>query len=213
MYDSDNQLQQYILDHIDAEPETLRQVYRQTHLHHLYPRMCSGHYQGRLLKMLTAMINPRRVLEIGTFTGYATISIAEALSPNAVIDTIEIDTEKEDELLLTFQKSGYGDKINLIIGDALDIIPSLNREWDMVFIDGNKRNYIQYLEAVYPCTREGGFILADNTLWDMKVADGNDHHDAQTKSIMTFNDEVAADSRFEKIILPVRDGLTILRKI
>lgn len=213
MLNYDDILEEYILKHIDPEPADLHKLYRYTHMHCLYPRMCSGHYQGRLLKMLTSMVRPRRVLELGAFTGYSTLSIAEGLDRDATIDTLEIDEEKRKLLLDTFGNSPYAQRINLYIGDALQIIPTLSGPYDMVFIDANKRHYRQYLEAVLPLVSVGAFILADNTLWDMKVTAEGEIHDAQTAAIADFNDAVATDPRFEKIILPVRDGLTILRRI
>ena len=213
MLNHDELLEDYILGHIDAEPEELHALYRYTHLHHLYPRMCSGHYQGRLLKMLTAMINPRRVLELGTYTGYSTLSIAEGLGPESVIDTIEIDPEKRDELLERFDSSEYRGRIRLHTGDALAVMKGLEGPYGLVFIDANKRQYRDYLEAVVELTLPGAFILADNTLWDMKVVGRNEKLDAQTKAIAEFNDALARDDRFEKVILPVRDGLTIIRRV
>lgn len=208
-------LEEYLAAHIDPEPAELHALYRHTHLHHLYPRMCSGHYQGRLLKMLTAMARPSRVLELGTFTGYSTLAIAEGLSPDATIDTVEIDDEKGPELTGRFASSPYAGRIRLHLGDALDVISSLDGPWDLVFIDANKRHYLDYLEAVLPKVPVGGFILADNTLWDMKVINSvpDEHTDAQTHAIAVFNDAVAADTRLEKVILPVRDGLTIMRRV
>lgn len=210
-------LDDYIAHHIDPEPPLLNEVYRSTYLHHLYPRMCSGHVQGRLLKMITSMTAPRRVLELGTFTGYATLAIAEALNEDSVIDTVEIDDEKYDELSERFASSPYADKIRLTIGDALEAIPRLaaDGDWDLVYIDANKRDYRRYFEAVIGHVRLGGFILADNTLWDGKVLVGDPTRvrDAQTRAIAEFNDAIAADSRVEKVILPVRDGLTVMRHV
>ena len=215
MLNPSESLEEYLTAHIDPEPAELYAVYRHTHLHRLYPRMCSGHYQGRLLKMLTTMIRPSRVLELGTFTGYSTLAIAEGLGPDAVIDTVEIDEEKEAELTARFDASAYAGHIRLHIGDALDVIATLDGPWDLVFIDANKRHYRDYLEAVLPKVPVGGFILADNTLWDMKVVgtDPRTLNDAQTRAIADFNDALAADTRLEKVILPVRDGLTIMRRV
>lgn len=204
---------EYIAQHIDAEPPRLTKLYRDTHLNHLYPRMCSGHVQGRLLKMLTTMINPRRVLEIGTYTGYATLCIAEGLMPGSTIDTIEIDDEIEDELRQTFASVQGHIDITLHIGDALEVIPSIDHDWDMVLIDANKRHYTRYLDAVIDRVPVGGYILADNTLWDSKVLDGDEIHDAQTRAIADFNDYVAGCRRLSKVIIPVRDGLTIMRRL
>lgn len=209
----DDNLQSYLDSHTDAEPADLRRLYRYTHMHCLYPRMCSDHYQGRLLKMLTAMVSPRRVLELGTFTGYSALCIAEALPPGGVVDTVEIDEEKRDELLARFAASPYADAIRLHTGDALQVVPTLEGPYQLVFIDANKRHYADYLEAVLPLVPVGAFILVDNTLWDMKVLTDNPVTDAQTLAVARFNDALAADSRFEKIILPVRDGLTIIRRV
>ena len=212
-----SELEEYIARHIDPEPPLLHEVYRSTYLNHLYPRMCSGHVQGRLLKMLTAMIKPRRVLELGAFTGYSTLSIAEGLDPAATIDTIEIDDEKEDELNETFGHSPFGSQIKVHIGDALEVMTTLEGTFDMVFIDANKRRYNDYLDVLLDggLVKPGGFILADNTLWDMKVVETptEDIHDEQTRGIALFNDRVASDPRLEKFILPVRDGLTIIRVV
>lgn len=209
----DEQLQQYILDHIDPEPPHLRQLARDVNVYLLYPRMCSGHLQGRILHMLTGMIAPRHVLELGTYAGYSALSIAEALAPDAHLHTIEIDDEMEDFILQRFAQSPAGSRITLHIGDARDILPQLGDiVWDMVFIDANKRCYCEYYEMILPHVRPGGYILADNTLWDGKVTDPEHNHDAQTRGIMDFNDLVASDDRVEKVILPLRDGLTIIRK-
>lgn len=202
----------YILEHISPEPAWLTKVYRDTYLHHLYPRMCSGHLQGRLLKMLTQMISPKRILELGTFTGYSTLCFAEGMPKDAHIHTIEIDDESEDELLSTFNSSPWAERIHLHIGDAADVIPKIDEEWDLVFIDANKRCYIEYYELVLPRLRKGGYIFADNTLWSGKVLDPTSNHDAQTREILAFNDHVSEDMRVEKVILPLRDGMTLIRK-
>lgn len=203
----------YICAHISEEPESLRRLYRDTHLRHLYPRMCSGHAQGRLLKMLTQMVRPSRVIELGTFTGYSALCIAEGMPPGAQLHTIEIDDEMADELRATFAASARAADIHLHIGDALDIIPRLPDTWDMAFIDANKRLYGQYLDLLLPRMASGAFILADNTLWDDKVLDPEACRDPQTLGIAAFNDKVASDSRLEKVIIPIRDGLTIIRVI
>lgn len=205
------ELEQYILAHIDAEPEGMRRLNRDTHLYHLYSRMCSGHYQGRLLKMLTEMIRPKRVLELGAFTGYSALCFAEGLHEDAELHTIEIDDELEDFLRLQFSKFPHAERITLHIGDATEILPTIEGSFDMVFIDANKRHYVEYYELVLPRVTPGGFILADNTLWDGKVTDPEANHDPQTQGIMQFNDLVANDPRVERVILPIRDGLTIIR--
>ena len=209
----DDELDRYIAAHIDAEPEPLRQLYRRTHLRHLYPRMCSGHVQGRWLKMLAAMTRPRRILELGTFTGYSTLCLAEGMPDGCSIDTVEVNDEMEEELLETFGTSPWADRIRLHIGDALEVLPHLEGEWDLVFIDADKRRYKEYLEAIIDRVPRGGIILADNTLWSGHLLDTSAHHDAQTLAIAAFNDAVAADPRLEKVILPVRDGMTIMRRL
>ncbi len=206
--------EKYIAAHISPEPEHLHRLFRQTHLKHLYPRMCSGHVQGRLLKMLAAMINPGNVLELGTYTGYSTLCIAEGMTPPGRIITVEIDDEMADELTHTFSSlAPQGIDIELIVGDALDIIPTFADDlvFDLVFIDANKRHYTQYFNLVLEHVRPGGFIIADNTLWDGKIFNSVPS-DSQSLAIAQFNDTIAADSRVEKIILPVRDGMTIMRR-
>lgn len=200
----------YILDHIEAEPQLLNNIYRSTWINHLYPRMCSGHLQGRILKTLTAIKNPRRVLELGTFTGYSALSIAEGLSDGAVLHTVEIDDELTDELTELFASTPLGNKINLHIGDALQLIPSLGGEWDMVYIDADKRLYRQYLDMLLPLLSPNALIIADNTLWGGKVAHPDDATDAQTRAILDFNDYVAHHPRLSTVILPLRDGLTLM---
>ena len=210
----DDRLEEYVLKHIDAEPELLKRLNRHTHLYHLRPRMCSGHLQGRLLKMLMRMIRPQRVLELGTFTGYSALCLAEGLMPGAEVHTIEIDDELEDFIRDYFAQSEAGSRITLHIGDAMQVLPQIEGDFDVVFIDANKRNYLEYYEMVLPRLRSGGFIIADNTLWDGKVADDGEalKHDAQTDGILAFNSHVAADERVEKVILPLRDGLTLIYK-
>lgn len=209
----ENRLNEYISAHISAEPPLLAETYLHTQLHHLYPRMCSGHIQGRILKMLTAMICPQKVLELGTFTGYSALCIAEGMTKGGVLHTVEIDDENEDELLERFARSESPAEIVLHIGDALEVVPALEKEgpFDLVFIDANKRHYRDYFELTVGMVRPGGFIIADNTLWDGKVAEENPDTDPQTRGIMEFNDIVARDPRVETAMIPLRDGLTILR--
>ncbi|MCM1163139.1 MAG: O-methyltransferase [Muribaculaceae bacterium] len=202
---------EYILDHISPEPPHLERLYRHTHLTCLYPRMCSGHHQGRVLAMLTAMIKPRRVLELGAFTGYSALCLAENLEEDAQVHTVEIDDEMADSLTELFATSPGGDKITLHIGDALSVVPSLPGGWDMVYIDANKRDYTAYLDMLLPLMNPGGFILADNTLWDDKVLDTTLHHDAQTLGLDAFNTLVASHPRLSTVILPLRDGLTLMQ--
>lgn len=205
-------LEDYILTHSEMESDYLAKVNRSTQLRMINPRMCSGHLQGRVLSMLCHMIQPKRILEIGTFTGYSALCMAEALSADGLLHTIEIDDELEDFILQNIHGSEHAAKIKLHIGDALDLIGKLNETFDLVFIDADKREYRAYYEAVLPKLRQGGFILADNTLWDGKVLKTVDANDRQTIEIMKFNDFIVSDARVEKVMLPLRDGLTIVRK-
>lgn len=204
-------IDEYILGHIDKESDYMHRLWRATQLHLLYGRMASGHLQGRLLKMLVEMIKPRLVLEIGTYSGYSGLCIAEGLNEGAHLHTVEINDEQEDFTLPWFQNSPYGDKITMHIGDALEVVPQLGLKFDMAFIDADKRKYVEYYEMVMAYLNDGGYILADNTLWDGHVVE-EDTKDAQTEGIRRFNDYVAADQRVEKVILPLRDGLSIIRK-
>lgn len=205
-------LEDYILAHSDAEPHYLADINRRTHLKMINPRMLSGHLQGRVLSLIGKMIQPKRILELGTFTGYSALCLAESLSDEGLLHTIEYDDELEDFILENFEKSPLKDKIKLHIGDAKAIIHQLDDVFDLVFIDADKREYLTYYEAVLPKLRKGGFILADNTLWDGKVLTEVKLNDEQTLSVMKFNDFVAQDERVEKVILPLRDGLTLIRK-
>jgi len=217
-------LDEYVRAHIDPEPALLHQVQRLTHLRLTYPRMCSGHLQGRLLKMLCQMVNAHRVLELGTFSGYSALSMAEGLTPDPVtgveeLHTIEVFDELEDFLRDVMSRAGeLGQKIHLHFGDACRLITEISHSqalsaWDVVFIDADKRCYLEYYELVLPYVRSGGLILADNTLWDGKVLDPNPKEsDTQTRGLQAFNDHIAQDTRVEKVILPMRDGLTIIMK-
>jgi caffeoyl-CoA O-methyltransferase len=205
-------LEDYILSHSDVEPEYLAKINRATHLRMLNPRMLSGHLQGRVLAMICQMIQPQRILELGTYTGYSALCMAEALPEEGVLHTIECDDELEDFILQNFSSVGHGRKIKLHIGPALTEIEKIDEVFDLVFIDADKREYRAYYEAVLPKIRAGGFILADNTLWDGKVLEAVNPNDKQTIEIMQFNDFIAADPRVEKVLLPLRDGLTVIRK-
>lgn len=205
-------LHAYILRHIDEEPNFLKKLSRNTHIKLLNARMISGHLQGRILYMLTKLVQPQRVLELGTFTGYSALCIAEALNEKSKIDTIEINDELQYFIQDAFKLASFGHKINLHIGDALDIIPTLHHHYDLVLLDANKRLYSEYYEAIFEKINPGGVILADNVLWDGKVLTTSENKDAQTKGIIDFNRMVKKDTRVEKVILPVRDGLTIIRK-
>ena len=205
-------LEDYILSHSDAEPDYLAKVNRATHLRMINPRMCSGAFQGRVLTMFCNMIQPKRILELGTFTGYSALCMAEALPADGIVHSIECDDELEDFILKNLLGSEHGRKVRLHIGDALEEIEKLNETFDLVFIDADKKEYMAYYEAVLPKLRTGGFILADNTLWDGKVLKAVEPNDKQTIEICRFNDFVAADPRVEKVLLPMRDGLTVIRK-
>ncbi len=207
------QLEDYILAHIDKEGDVLRLVNRDTHVYNLRPRMCSGHLQGKLLKMFVRMIKPRRILELGTFTGYSALAMAEGLAEDAELHTVEIDDELEDFICEHFEASPRREQIHLHIGDAAVVVPQLGGQFDLVFIDANKRNYCDYYHLVMPLVPVGGFIIADNTLWDGKVANLPQKIDSQTAGILAFNDLVANDDRVEKVIIPIRDGLTVIHKI
>ncbi len=206
-------LDEYILQHIDPEGEYLHALYRDTHLKLLYPRMASGHLQGRILTMLVRMIRPKQVLEIGTYSGYSALCIAEGLTEGALLHTFEINDEQEDFTRPWLEGSSYADCIKFYIGNALECVPRLGLTFDLAFIDGDKRKYVDYYEMVMSCLSPGGYILADNTLWDGHVLEEHPHaSDLQTIGIKAFNDLVAQDNRVEKVILPLRDGLSIIRK-
>lgn len=203
----------YILRHIDKESDYLQKLYRQTHLQLLYPHMVSGHLQGRILTMLVRMIRPKNILEIGTYSGYSAICMAEGLEDGGKVYTIEVNDEQEVFTRPWIEGSGYADKIDFRIGDALEVVPTLGVTFDMAFIDGDKRRYVEFYEMTLKVLRSGGFILADNTLWDSHVTEEHVRDsDRQTLGIMHFNDLVAQDDRVEKVILPLRDGLSIIRK-
>lgn len=205
-------LEDYILDHIDEEPALLKQLDRDAHVNLLHAKMISGHLQGRLLKMFCRMLNPRCVLELGTYTGYATICMAEGMAEDAEIHTIEIHDELETFINKYITHQSVKDKIHLHIGDAFQIIPSLDKTFDIVYIDANKRSYIEYYNAIFDKVRPGGLIIADNTLWYGKIIEENKSSDKQTIGIKAFNEKIKHDNRVEKVILPIRDGLTLIWK-
>ncbi|MBO4550076.1 MAG: class I SAM-dependent methyltransferase [Bacteroidaceae bacterium] len=204
-------LDEYILRHIDAEGDYLHALWRDTQLRLSYGQMASGHLQGRVLKMLIQMTKPQKVLELGTFSGYATLCMAEGLAEDAEIHTFEVFDENEDFLTKWLGGSDYKDKIHLHIGDALQLVPQMKEVWDFAYIDADKREYVSYYEMLLPLMRPGGFIVADNTLWYGHVLEDARDSDMQTKGVQAFNDLVASDCRVEKVILPLRDGLTIIR--
>ena len=206
------ELEQYLLSHIDPEGDYLYRLWRATNIQQLHGRMASGHLQGRLLKMLVRMVRPKRILEVGTFSGYSAICMAEGLCDGGMVYTYEIDDELEDFTRPWLEGSPVADRIRFIIGDAVKEAPRLGVEFDMVFLDGDKRTYIEAYEMALKVLRPGGFILADNTLWDGHVLEKPRPPDRQTAGIEAFNDHVAADNRVEKVILPLRDGLTLIMK-
>ena len=204
-------LDQYIADHSSPEGDYLYRLFRATHVERLAPQMASGHIQGRLLKFLVKMIRPHRILEIGTFTGYSGLCMAEGLDEGGKLYTFEVEDELEDFTRRWIDGSPFADKIEFIIGNALEIVPTLGEKFDLVFMDGNKREYIKYYEMAMEYLNDGGWILADNTLWDGHVIDP-ERQDAQTNGVRAFNDLIRNDERVEVVILPLRDGLTIIRK-
>ena len=205
-------VEDYILMHGDAEPDYLSAINRKTYQKILNPRMLSGHLQGRVLAMFSKMIQPDVILEIGTFTGYSALCLAEGLSEKGKLHTIECDDELEDFIRKNFKESPYNEQIELHIGDAKNIIYDLHDTFDLIFIDADKREYQTYYDAVFPKLRPGGFMLIDNTLWNDKVLDEDGRRDKQTAAILAFNENIARDTRIEKLILPLRDGLTLIRK-
>ncbi len=207
-----SELENYVLSHIDPEGDYLYRLWRATNVHLLRGRMASGHLQGRLLKMLVRMIRPKNILEVGTFSGYSAICMAEGLEEGGMVYTYEINDEQEDFTRPWIENSPVADKIRFIIGDAIKEAPKLGIEFDMAFIDGDKRTYIESYEMALSVLRPGGFILADNTLWDGHVLEVPKSNDRQTAGIENFNDFVMNDSRVEKVLLPLRDGLTLIRK-
>ena len=205
-------IDEYILQHIEPEPDYLYQLWRATNIHMLHGRMASGHLQGRLLKMLVQMIRPKNILEVGTFSGYSALCMAEGLDEDGKVYTFEINDEQEDFTRPWIEGSSVGNKVEFIIGDAITEAPKLGITFDMAFIDGDKRTYQATYEMALSLVKPGGFILADNTLWDGHVVDSQYDRDPQTKGIETFNDYIVRDDRVEQVILPLRDGLTLIRK-
>ena len=221
-------LSEYIERHSSPESAVLQQITRSTHLEVINPRMLSGHVQGRVLSMISQMIRPKRILELGTFTGYSALCLAEGLTEDGRLVTLEHNDEMESSIRRNFALSPLGEKIELVIGDAketlenfefrikdleLGAVSDRGEQFDLVFIDADKKEYCDYLDLVLPLVREGGWILADNTLWDGHIVDSAYDKDKQTIGLRAFNDKVAQDERLEKVILPLRDGLTIIRKV
>jgi len=209
----DPDLENYIEVHTERESNLLYKINRETHTEVLKPRMLSGHLQGRVLAMLSHMIQPENILEIGTYTGYSALCMAEGLKENGKLITIDVNEELADRVKEYFQSSDFSDKIELKIGKALDIIPTLNKNWDMVFIDADKSNYLNYYKLCIDQVKQGGYILVDNVLWSGKVLEKNRKKlDKDTESILEFNEFVHQDDRVQNVLFPIRDGLMILRK-
>lgn len=211
-------LEEYISVHSTPETEVLESITRDTYVHILNPHMLSGHVQGRVLSMISHMIQPKHILELGTFTGYSALCLAEGLAEGGELTTIEHNDELEETIRRNLERSPLGERIRLIIGDAAEVISRpmsdvSRRMYDLVFIDADKREYCAYIDAVYPIVPVGGFILADNTLWDGHIIDPAYDKDKQTLGLRAFNEKIKEDDRFEQVILPLRDGLTIIRKV
>ncbi len=201
----------YAVAHSQPEPEILKQLSRQTHLEVLQPRMCSGHYQGRVLSMLSKLVNPKAILEIGTFTGYSALCMCEGLQADGVLHTIEVNEELSEFQKKYFKAYGYEHQIQAHVGNALDIIPTLQETFDLVFIDADKVNYSNYFDLMIPKMKKGGIILSDNVLWSGKVTKVPDEKDLSTKALQVYNQKINTDPRVESVLLPIRDGLTVTR--
>lgn len=210
MFQKEEQVNAYLEAHSDEECPLLKRINRETYLMETMPHMLSGHYQGRVLAMLSKMAKPKRILEIGTFTGYATLCLAEGLAADGILDTIDINEEQEERVSAYFQASAYADRIRYHIGDAFKIIPTIEGEFDLVFIDADKKRNLVYYDMLIDRVVSGGLILIDNVLWKGKVIEPNP--DNQTKQVLELNDTLANDQRIEKLILPIRDGLFVIRK-
>lgn len=205
------ELENYAAQHTEDEPLLLQELNKRTHLNVLQPRMISGHFQGRFLSLLSKMVQPRTILEIGTYTGYATLCLAEGLHPEGVLHTIDIKEELTDLQREFFDRSGYGSQIVQHLGKAADIISSLNTTFDLVFIDADKQNYAHYFDLVIEKMNRGGLILSDNVLWSGKVVEEVKHNDKHTQALMAYNQKIKDDPRVETVLLPIRDGITLSR--
>ena len=205
-------LDDYVVAHSEEEPELLQQLSRETHQKILQPRMLTGHYQGRVLSMISKLVNPKNILEIGTYTGYSALCLAEGMQNNGELHTIDINEELFDFQRKYFDKSRYGKQIHQHLGNALDIVPKLNMHFDLVFIDADKTNYANYFNIIIEKLNPGGIILSDNVLWSGKVIEDVKPDDLDTKALIEYNSLLKDDSRIETVLLPIRDGLTISRK-
>lgn len=208
----DSNLDKYVVEHTSIENDLLKKIQRETHLNVLQPRMLSGPFQGRFLSLISSLIQPDKILEIGTYTGYSALCLAEGLSKSGTLITIDINDELEERVKGYFQESSFSNQLTLKIGPALSIIPQLEHDFDLVFIDADKKNYINYYKEIFPKVRVGGLIIADNVLWSGKVVD-QDAQDPDTQLLRDFNLMIQSDSRVSNILLPIRDGLMLVRKI
>jgi caffeoyl-CoA O-methyltransferase len=208
----DEKLDNYVCAHTENEPALLADLNRRTHVSILQPRMLSGHYQGRLLSMLAHMIQPKRVLEIGTYTGYSALCFAEGLQAGGKVTTIDVNEELEEFVRSYIEKANCTDKIEYIVGDAMEVLAKMDEQFDLVFIDADKKNYCNYYELVFDKVKPGGYIIADNVLWSGKVLEDYDSLDRETKILMDYNKLIHEDERVQEILLPIRDGLMIARK-
>lgn len=207
------EIEKYILDHTEPETDVLYELNRETNIQIYHPRMLSGHLQGRVLKMLCSMIKPKNILEIGTYTGYSAICFAEGLTYEGIIHSIEINDELEDFIRHYINAAGFNDKIKLYFGDALKIIPTLDLSFDLVFIDGDKRQYTDYYNSIFDKVIKGGYIIADNVLWNDKVIEKTENMDEYTIGIINFNKMIQEDSRVSNVIFPIRDGMMVMQKL
>lgn len=209
----DSEIENYVVEHTQAESDVLRKLNRATYAKVMMPRMLSGHLQGQVLKMLSNMIKPKQILEIGTYTGYSAICLCEGLQEGGQLHTIDINEELEEMARSFFKEAGLTERINYHIGNAMAIIPEIDVAYDLVFIDADKENYSNYYDLVFDKVRVGGYIIADNVLWSGKVLDAPEKMDTDTKAICAYNDKIHNDKRVEHVLFPIRDGLMIARKI
>lgn len=208
----DSNLDKYVVEHTSIENDLLKKIQRETHLNVLQPRMLSGPFQGKFLSLISSLVQPEKILEIGTYTGYSALCLAEGLSKSGTLITIDINDELEERVKGYFQESSFSDQLTLMIGPALSIIPQLEHDFDLVFIDADKKNYINYYKEIFPKVKLGGLIIADNVLWSGKVVDQN-AQDPDTQLLRDFNLMIQNDARVSNILLPIRDGLMLVRKI
>ena len=213
MLEVNKELDKYIREHTSPEDDLLAELVRTSHLKAMQPRMVSGHVQGKVLEMISHMISPTYILEIGTFTGYSSLCLAKGLAKNGELHTIERNDEVAEIAATYISKSKKASQIQLHVGDAVSVIPTLPQTFDLAFIDGDKREYLSYYHAVFGKVRSGGFILADNVLWDGKIVEPVKHNDLYTKELLDFNQFVQNDSRVENVLLPLRDGMMMIRKL